>query len=86
VKVRKDGYQYVIVESFVGPDSQGRSRPQVRPIKGQIFDSGLRVECSMDLINKHPLGTKFRIRAKLTAMQGAPFVYSYFGWPYEVVK
>jgi hypothetical protein len=83
---RTDDYQFVVVESFIGPDSQGRNRPQIRPLKGQVFDANLKVECSLDLLNKHPLGTKFRIRAKLTDMQGAPFVYSYFGWPYEVVS
>ncbi len=83
---RTDDYQFVVVESFIGPDSQGRNRPQIRPAKGQVFDANLKVECSLDLLNKYPLGTKFRIRAKLTDMQGTPFVYSYFGWPYDVVK
>lgn len=83
---RKDDYHDIVVESFVGPDSEGRTKTQVRPIRGQIFEHTLKVECSMALIEKYPLGTRFRIRAKLTDMQGTPFVYSYHGWPYGVVK
>lgn len=83
---RSDIYHNIVVESFMGPDSQGRQRPQIRPVRGQIFDHNLKVECSMALLDNYPLGTRFRIRAKLTAMQGTPFVYSYFGWRYDVVK
>ena len=83
---RTGSYHYVVVESFIGPDSQGRNRPQIRPVNGQVFASSLKVECSMNLITKYPLGTKFRIKAKLTDMQGTPFVYSHFSWPYDVVS
>lgn len=83
---RSGSYCHLLVESFIGPDSQGQKRPQIRPLKGQVFDNNLKVECSTDLLNKHPIGTKFRIRAKLTDMQGTPFVYSYYGWPYDVVN
>lgn len=83
---RNGDYREIIVESVMEPDSQGRNRPQIRPIKGQIFDSSLNVECSKKLVEKYPLGTRFKIRAQLTDMQGAPFLYSYFGWPVEVVR
>jgi hypothetical protein len=45
------------------------------------------VECSKDLMNDYPIGTKFRIKAKITSKEGGtPFVYSYYGWSYEVLK
>ena len=35
----------------------------------------------------HPVGTRFRLRVKLTDRQsGGEFLYSYFGWPVEVVE
>lgn len=82
----KADYTDVIVQSVLGDDSQGRRRVLIKPIKGQCFSDLLNVECSKELIESYPLGTRFRIRAKLTDMQGSPFLYSYFGWPYEVLK
>ena len=85
MKKQKCDYIYVVVESVLNADSQGRKRVLIRPIKGQEFDSSLNVECSKTLIANYPVGSRFRIRAKLTDMKGAPFLYSYFGWPFEVL-
>lgn len=82
---RYGDYRVIVVHSVMGIDSQGRSKIQVRPIDGQIFGADLNVECSKKLIENYPVGTKFRLKVQLTDMQGAPFLYSYFGWPYEVV-
>jgi hypothetical protein len=44
------------------------------------------VECSKELVNNYRVGTRFRIRAKITDREGSrPFLYSYFGWYYEVL-
>lgn len=82
---KNTGYTTIIVETRQGEDFMGRPKVQVFPIAGQAFSSHLHVECSKSLITKYPLGTRFKIRAKLTDMEGTPFIYSYFGWPYEVV-
>ena len=82
----KSDYTLIVVETLWGRDSMDRPKIVVRPIAGQAFDSSLNVECSKSLIDDYPLGTRFRIRAKLTDMAGAPFLYSYFGWQHEVVK
>ena len=85
--VKRNGdYREVIVQSVMGQDSKGRTRLLIRPIEGQVFDSSLNVECSKDLLEKYPVGTRFKIRVQLTNMQGAPFLYSYFGWPVTVLK
>jgi hypothetical protein len=81
----KSDYVDVIVHSVMGLDSHGRSKAQIRPIAGQSFDTHLNVECSMKLLENYPIGTRFQIKAKLTDMQGAPFLYSYFGRPYKVI-
>ena len=45
----------------------------------------MRVECSKSLSRDYPVGTKFRIKAKLTDKEeGGEFLYSYFEWKFEV--
>ena len=81
-------YYWVIVESFVPNSTSGRhGEVHVRPVAGQPqFPQHLFVECSRRLVRDYPVGTKFRIKAKITDMQGTPFIYSYHGWKYEVLK
>ena len=86
---RNEPYVYVIVESYYPASTSGLHGPvHVRPIEGQLFPSHLHVECSKELVdpNRYPVGTRFKIRAKLTDRLGAgEFLYSYFGWHYEVL-
>lgn len=82
-------YEWVVVESFYPASTAGRhGYVHVRPAPGQSFDQRLFVECSKELsdTSRYPVGTRFRIRAKLTSkLGGTPFLYSYYGWKYEVV-
>ena len=80
-------YEYVVVESCVPPESSGlRGRVHIRPVAGQRYPTTLHVECSRKLCRDYPVGTRFRIRAKLTDREGGgEFLYSYFGWKHEVV-
>jgi hypothetical protein len=86
---RNEPYRYCIVRSYYPPSTAGLHGPvHVRPIVGQPFAIHLHVECSKDLSNTdlYDVGTRFRIRAKLTDRHGSgDFVYSYFGWPFDVV-
>lgn len=84
----KTNYQYIIVESFYPESTAGRHGPvHIRPIPGQDpFLPEMYVECSKELSNDYPVGTKFRIKAKITnRLGGPPFVYSSFQWAYEVL-
>lgn len=76
-------YRTVVVESFVPYDKGPRHGPvHIRPIPGQVFATTLFVECSKRLmdISRYPLGTKFKLNAKLTDRQsGTPFLYAYHG-------
>lgn len=81
-------YQMVIVESFTPHDISGlHGSVHIRPIAGQQgISTTLHVECSKKLSQDYPIGTKFRIRAKLTDREGGgEYLYSYFRWPAEVV-
>ena len=83
-------YHTIIVESFYPKDTSGRhGLVHVRPAKHQIFPQSLFVECSRDLVNTtlHPVGTKFRIKVKLTDREGGTnFLYNSYRWPYYVVS
>jgi hypothetical protein len=77
-------YRDVAVESF-----QDGAQVRVRPVSGQAYHSGLRVQCSRELTDtgKHPLGTCFLVQAKLTDRQGGtPYLYVYHGDPVVVMS
>jgi hypothetical protein len=85
---KNEGYSWIVVESF-RPDSTAglHGEIHVRPISGQGLDTTMFVECSKELVRNYEVGTRFRIRAKITDKEGGrPFLYSYFGWHYEVLS
>lgn len=80
-------YHTIVVESFTPNSTSGRhGEVHVRPAKGQFYPQMLFVECSRRLVRDFPVGTKFRIKVKLSDRLGdGEFLYSYHGWPFEVV-
>ena len=84
---KQSDYMFIEVESFKPASTSGRhGEVHIRPVPGQGVPSDLFVECSKDLSRKYPVGTRFRIKAKLSEMKGTPFLYSYYGWKYEVIS
>lgn len=81
-------YQLVLVESYRPESTAGlHGSVHIRPCPDQGVPTTMHVECSKSLVRNYPLGTIFRIRAKLTNREGSgDFLYSYFGWKYDVVK
>ncbi len=78
-------YKEVIVETY--REGGGITGIHVRPAAGQPFPQSLRVECSKRLITDYPVGTRFKITAKLTDRQGeGEFLYSSYRWKFEVVR
>lgn len=83
------GYDYILVESFRTFDTAGRHGDiHIRPLSGQgEYRPDMFVECSKSLSYDYPVGTKFRINAKISRREGGtPFVYCYFNWDYEVIE
>lgn len=79
-------YKEVIVESFRISGSGLHGDVHIRPIAGQGYVRGIRVECYKKLSKDYPVGTRFKIRAKLTDKEGgSEFLYSYFGRKFEVL-
>jgi hypothetical protein len=88
-KMFTNEYQYIIVESFIPSNTAGKHGPiHVRPLPGQEpFRTNMFVECSKDLSQSYPIGTRFRIKAKITSRQGGSlFIYSHYSWFYEVLN
>jgi hypothetical protein len=83
----RDGYDWIEVESFIPDRTSGlHGKVHIRPVPGGPFPTTLRVECSKAMSRNYPVGTRFRIKAKLTDMQGTPFIYSSWQWKYEVLS
>ena len=80
-------YRYVVVESYRPSSTAGlHGAIHVRLVAGQGLSVALQVECSKQLTRRYPVGTKFRLRAKLTDREvGGEYLYSYHGWHVEVL-
>lgn len=80
-------YVMVEVESYLPKKTSGlHGKVHIRPCTGQGYPENMRVECAKELTTNYPVGTRFRLRAKLTDREGTgEFLYSYFGWKFEVL-
>ncbi len=70
-------YSEIEVETFIPISRSGvHGEIHVRPIEGQDpFLSNMFVQCSKELVDKYPVGFKFRIKAKITTrMEGEKFI------------
>lgn len=78
----KEGYTWIVAESYRGPRGGGYSeKVHIRPVTGEMFSRELRVEGLRSMIRNHPVGTRFRVRVKLTDRRnGADFLYSRHSW------
>ena len=78
-------YRDVAVESVAVPGGGLR----MRPVAGQAYSTGMRVQCARRLLDPavYPAGTRFLIRAKLTDRDGgAPYLYAWHGDPVRVLS
>lgn len=78
-------YQEILVETYENQGEPSSSRLRARPLPNQGLPTNVNVECSKKMRASQPVGTVFRIRAKVTDREGTLFVYSRFSWRYEVV-
>lgn len=81
-------YRQILVESYRTTATSGlHGEIHIRPVAGQGLSTALQVECSKELSRNYPVGTQFRIRAKLTDRDGGgEYLYSYFRWPVTVIQ
>jgi len=85
---KDDVYFYIKVESYLPRNTSGlHGKIHIRACKGETLPQDLHVECSKDLSTKFPVGTQFKIKAKLTDREGmGKFIYSSYRWPFEVIN
>lgn len=85
----KKEYDHILVESFEPDNMSGKHGPvHIRPLPNQSpYETTMFVECSKKMSYDYPIGTRFRIRAKITRKDGGTdFIYSHYKWPFEVVS
>ena len=81
-----ESYEQVVIETYKAVKSGKSSNVHARPVEGQRYPTTLDVECSRKMRSDHPVGTKFRVWAKLTDREGGgEYLYTSWRWPYEVV-
>lgn len=80
-------YEWIVVESYKPTRTSGLHGPiHVRPVPGQGYSADFQVECSRSLVRDYPMGTRFRLRVKLTDRDGGgEYLYSSWRWPFEVL-
>ena len=81
-------YQEIMVESFITHESGKHGLVHIRPLPNQYpYLETMYVQCSKVLSNDYPVGTKFKIRAKIIKPEGRrAFASSHYTWPFEVLK
>lgn len=84
---REGDYVTIVAESFRPASTAGlHGKVHMRPAPDQPFGQDLMIECSKTLTLTHPVGTRFRMRVKLTDREGGgEFLYSYHGWRVDVL-
>ncbi|RWC19170.1 MAG: hypothetical protein EOS51_15610 [Mesorhizobium sp.] len=81
-------YRHIEVESYEAAKTSGlHGVVHVRPLHGGPYPTHLRVECPKEMVRNFPVGTRFRVKVKLTDRQGSgDFLYSHHSWAYEVLE
>lgn len=80
-------YRLVFIETYKNSGGGSSKSIRARPIAGQGLSTSMNVECSEKMRMRHPVGTRFVIRAKVTCREGGPdFLYSHFNSAYSVVS
>ena len=87
IMAKNTSYIYVVVESYIAENTSGlHGSIHIRPVKGEQFPQSIKVECSKALSKNYPVGTKFKIQAKLTDRNGSgDYLYSSYRWSYDVL-
>lgn len=78
-------YRYVIVESYVHSGGGSKHAIRARPLPGQGLSPAMAVECSSRMRTSHPVGTLFKIYARIKDTDQSPHLYTSWQWGYTVV-
>src|SRR5688572_1884176 len=82
-----DDYREYIIETYRASGEPSHHEVRARPCAGQGVSTSLKVRCSSSMRELHPIGTTFKVRAKLTDREGGgEFLHAPYDWPYVVVS
>lgn len=84
--MRDSYYRHIIIETYEPQNENSSSKVRAHPVAGQGLDENLNVECSKKMRLSHPVGTRFKIKAKITDREGTPFIYCKPNEEYEMVS
>lgn len=76
-------YRDIIIETYLSTGERSNSRIRAKPIDGQGLSTTLNVECSSKMREQYPIGTKIKVRAKITDREGTHFIYTNYNWAHE---
>jgi len=77
-------YISITVETFIDART---GKVRVRPLPDEGYPPNIVVECPRSVRSQYPVGTRFKISAKLTDRDGGqPYLYSHHSWPMTVVE
>lgn len=80
-------YTEIVIETYENFGEPAAEKIRARPLPRQGFPTNMKVECSSKMRKKYPIGTKFKIMAKLSNREGGtPFLYTHYSWDYEVLS
>jgi hypothetical protein len=80
-------YHWIVVESFVPLSTSGlHGVVHIRPAPNEMFEQTLHVRCPKAMSDNYPVGTRFRLRVKLTDKEGSrSFLHAPHQWPFHVL-
>jgi hypothetical protein len=82
----EEPYYIIVVETYRITGSGLHGDIHVRPVKGEQFPQTMHVRFPRKVRHAHPIGTRFRVYAKLTDKEGGnPFLHTNHAWDYEIL-
>ncbi|MDR2195678.1 MAG: hypothetical protein LBE50_03610 [Gallionellaceae bacterium] len=79
-------YRYVIIETYCSHGESSHHSIRARPLPGQDLPTSMKVECSSSMREKYPIGTKFKVWAKIKSTADAPHLYTSYRWKYDILS
>jgi hypothetical protein len=79
-------YRYVVIQTYRAVAEASPHSIRARVLPGQDLPETMRVECSSKMRESHPVGTRFKIKAKIKQTSNDPHLYTSYQWEYETMS
>lgn len=78
-------YRYVLIQTYEARGEPSKHAIRARPLPNQGLPTTMRVECSARMRESQPVGTIFKVWAKVKDTDRDPHLYTSWQWEYEVL-